>query len=521
MNKRKFPVDTQTFSKVRSFYNVYVDKTQHIYDLITNFGVVFLSRPRRFGKSLLCSTIKSVFQGQKELFEGLAIAKTDWDWQEHPVIHLDMIAKDLSPQTGIRAFINSINKQLDNVCDYYDIKIEPSDMIAGRFSEIISALAKELNKVVVIIDEYDHSLLETIDNIELQNELKARLKSFYGILKSEDQHLRFVFITGITKFSQISLFSGMNQPKDITTMSDFCDICGITQKELEDTFAPEIERFAEKWGGKENYLKRLKDYYDGYNFTRDKTSIYNPYGLLNHFVDGGLFLPYWSYSGAPSFILKYLNMKNIDAIEIENAYMTANRFVDYKDDTISLYPLLYQAGYITIKDYNEEDNCYTLDYPNVEIRKTFAEFLAGNYSSSNADKNITVANQFIKALNDGDMQTFMDTLRWYLHNVDYSLSSKITEYYFEFAVSNIINMLGFVCKNEVHTATGRIDSVIFTQKRIYLFEFKVDKPVESAIKQIKRKDYTLLYANDNREIVKVGVVFSREDKNIIEWAIEK
>jgi hypothetical protein len=521
MKKRKLPIGgIQTFSELRRDYDVYVDKTQHIYDLASRYKTVFLSRPRRFGKSLLCSTIKSVFKGEKELFDGLAISKTDWQWQEHPIIHLDLSLEDFTKSNGVETLIKSVNRQLSNICDNYGIFVEESNFIGDRFAQVIAELSKKSNRVVVIIDEYDNPLLSTITQKELNDELRCTLKGFYSVLKGSDQYLRFVFITGITKFAQITMFSGMNQPKDISMALEHCDICGITQEELEENFAPEINEYSKKYGGRENYLKELKDFYNGYFFTKEKTSVYNPYGILNHFDCNAEFTPYWSLSGAPSFALKYLEEKGVNILDIEDARMDAGGFANYKDDTISIFPLLYQAGYLTISDYDERTGFYRLNYPNIEVRKTFAEFLANNYSQAKSILAKSISIEFVDALVDGNVDEFMNLLKWYLHTVDYSLSSKITESYVEFAVSNIINMLGLVCVNEAHTANGSMDSVIFTKDRIYIFEFKVDKPVENALRQIKRKDYALFYARDGRKIVKVGVVFSRESRNIVEWKTE-
>ena len=306
---------------------------------------------------------------------------------------------------------------------------------------------------------------------------------------------------------------------DISMMSEHCDICGITQEELEAYFAPEIEAYAPMYGGRESYLSRLKDYYDGYCFTRDKVAVYNIYGILNHFNSSAEFAPFWSMSGAPSFIVKYLEAKEDDILEIETAEMSAGDFADYKDDTISLYPLLYQAGYLTISEYDEQIGTYKLDYPNVEVRQSLAKFLSNSYSKADGAIKKSTSTKLVKSLLAGKPEDFMELLKQYLLRVDYSLSSKITEYYFEFAVSNIINMLGLECKNEAHTANGRMDSVIFAGSYIYIFEFKVDKPVEDALWQLEEKDYASIYSGRGKEVVEIGVVFSRETRNIIEWEV--
>jgi len=521
MKKRKLPIGgVQTFSDLRRDYDVYVDKTMHIYEFATRYKAVFLARPRRFGKSLLCSTIESLFCGEKELFEGLYISETDWEWKAHPIIHLELAGNDYT-DNGVNVLLNTLNDQLDTVCDNYGIAVERSQFIESRFSRVIIELSKKHGQVVVVVDEYDSPLLSTINQPELNAKIREKLRGLYGVFKKNDKYLRFVFVTGVTKFAQISVFSGFNQPFDISMNSDYCTICGITQEELETYFAPEINEFAPEHGGKEAYLNRLKEFYNGYFFTEDKIAVYNTYGILTHFSNSGKFAPFWSMSGEPSFLRKYLESNEVDVVNIESTEMSARDFGDYRDDKITLLPLLYQAGYLTIKDYDERTGSYTLDYPNVEVRQSLASFLARNYSKvENAIRNST-STKLVGSLLDGKPEDFMGLLVPYLGRVDYSLSSKITEYYFEFAVSNIINMLGLECRNEVHTANGRMDSVIFADEYIYILEFKVDKPIEDALWQLEEKDYAQIYSDSGKKIIEIGIVFSREKRNILEWEVKE
>ena len=518
MQKRKLPIGgVQTFSKLRREYDMYVDKTMHIYNIASSYGAVFLARPRRFGKSLLCSTIESLFLGEREYFEGLAITKTDWKWKEHPVIHLELAGEDYT-DGGVEKLIINLNRQLDNTCNHYGVSVEESGSISDKFARVIIALSKKTDNAVVVIDEYDNPLLSTINQPEQNEKIREKLKGFYSVLKQNDQYLRFVFVTGVTKFAQISMFSGFNQPMDISMMPEYCDICGITQEELERDFAPEIEAYAAQHGGRESYLEKLKSFYDGYYFTNERKAVYNIYGILNHFNSSGEFAPYWSQSGQPSFAVKYLEAKEVDIVDIETAQMRAKDFADYKDNTISLFPLLYQAGYLTIADYDRRTGFYKLTYPNVEVRQSLAKFLADTYSKAENTIKNSVSVRLVNSLLDGKAADFMNLLKLYMQKVDYSLSSKITEYYFEFAVSNIINMLGLECKTEVHTANGRMDAVIFAGSYIYIFEFKTDKPIEDALFQLEEKDYAAIYKDSGKELIQFGVVFSREERNIINWA---
>ena len=484
--------------------------------MATRYKNVFLSRPRRFGKSLFCSTIESLFRCEKKLFNGLYISKTDWEWKEHPVIYLDLSGENFT-ENGVQRLTDSINRQLELTCDNYGITTEKNGSIADRFARVIVELSKKNGNVVIIIDEYDNPLLSTINQESINIKIREELKGFFSVIKQNERYVRFSFITGVTKFAQISMFSGMNQPNDISMDSEYADICGITQEELEKYFAPEINAYSENYGGRDNYLKKLKEYYNGYCFTEERHSVYNTFGILCHFSKSAKFTPFWSLSGTPSFLLKYLEMKNVNFTEIEEAQMEADNFGNYRDNTISLYPLLYQAGYLTICGYDEKTNFYRLNYPNIEVRKTFAEFLSDNYSVAEITYKKSISVKLVNTLLEGNIDDFLSMLKTYLQKIDYSLSSRITEYYFEFAVSNIINMLGLVCYNEVHTANGRMDSVIFAGEYIYVLEFKIDKPIKDAIWQVEDKDYAAIYADSGKKIIILGIVFSREYRNIVEW----
>jgi len=521
MHKRKLPIGgIQTFSELRRDYDVYIDKTMHIYNLASRYKAVFLARPRRFGKSLLCSTIESLFRADKGPFEDLAIFGTDWAWKEHPVIHLELAGCDFT-ENGVGVLVNTLNNQLDNACENYGIAVERQDFVENRFASVIIELYKKFGGVVVIVDEYDNPLLNTLNQPEENTRIREKLKGFYSVIKQSDRYLRFAFVTGVTKFAQVSVFSGFNQPKDISMAPEYCDICGVTQEELETYFAPEIEAYAPKHGGRERYLEKLRTYYNGYHFTEDKVAVYNTYGILNHFDSNARFDPYWSMSGEPSFLRKYLETKDADIVDVETAEMSARGFGDYKDNTITLFPLLYQAGYLTIADYDESTGIYRLTYPNVEIRQSLAGFLSQSYSKADSTIRESASAKLVKSLLEGKPEDFMNLLKPFLNKVDYSLSSKITEYYFEFAVSNIINLLGLECRNEAHTANGRMDSVIFAGEYIYIFEFKVDKPVEDALWQLEEKDYASIYSDSGKKVVEIGVVFSREKRNIIEWEVKE
>ena len=515
---RKLPTGVQTFRTVICDFEGYVDKTELIYNMVNNFQVAFLSRPRRFGKSLLCSTIASLFENKKELFKGLAIEALPWEWKEYPVIYLDLSVGNFAD--GAKALNSTLNNQLERCAANYGINLK-DDYLPTRFSNLITSLYDSIGSVVIIIDEYDNPLLNTIDKPDINNELRNVLKGFYSVVKASDRFLKFVFITGVTKFSQVSVFSGMNQPEDISMKPEFSALCGITQEELERCFAPDIEEYAERKGGKEKYLKRLKTFYNGYRFSDKQISVYNPTSLIKHFINGAKFSNYWAATGNPSFLIKYIESKTIDITNIENTRFTAEQFANYRSDELNLVPILYQAGYLTIASYKESTETYTLKYPNAEIRNSFASFLESVVSNVNMNKQLSTLEILVDALEVGDTDSFMKAMQGYLSGVDYSLITRITEHYFEFAFSNILNMLGIACTVEKHNCVGSVDAVVEFGDFVYIIEAKLDKKVEDALEQIEKNAYAVPFESSGRKIVKLGVVFSSEKRNIVEWREER
>ncbi|MDR2579871.1 MAG: ATP-binding protein [Fibromonadaceae bacterium] len=519
---RKLPSGVQTFSQVRLNYDVYVDKTLHIYNMVSNYKVAFLSRPRRFGKSLTCSTLESLFTNEKKLFKGLAIEKTNWKWKEYPVIRLDTSAKNFTNENGLNNLKTLISKQLNICAKKYGVKLGKGD-ISDNFFDLIIELHSKKGEVVVVIDEYDCPLLDTLYFPKNHEAIRKELQGFYKVLKSCDQYLKFVFITGVTKFSQVSLFSGMNQPEDISMHPDFCALCGITQEELEKNFDVEIKEGFKylELKTKEEYLSKLKNYYNGYHFSRDSVSVYNPTSIIKHFISPFAFKPFWSETGTPSFLVDYVKKQPDGLLNLKKQRISAESFAKYDKDTLALIPLLYQAGYLTISSYDKENVLYTLDYPNGEIKSSFAKFLASYFGNSTNTDSDNYGVELTDALKTGNVKSFMEALKVYLQRVDYSLISKIKEYYFEFAVANILNMLGVRCNVEVHSALGSVDAVVEFGDYVYIMEFKKDKSVASALKQIEEKGYAMAYKGLNkhktRKIIKVGVKFCSKKKNVVDW----
>ena len=520
---RKLPSGVQTFSQVRLDYDVYVDKTLHIYNMVNNYKVVFFSRPRRFGKSLTCSTLESLFANEKKLFKGLAIEKTKWKWKKYPVIRLNTSSSNFTSENGLKNLITLIDRQLGRCAKNYNVKLKKSD-IGIKFFDLITELYSKMGEVVVIVDEYDCPLLDTLYFPENHAVIRKELQGFYKVLKDCDQYLKFVFITGVTKFSQVSLFSGMNQPEDISMHPDFCALCGITQEELEKNFDVEIEEGFKylELKTKEEYLSKLKSYYNGYHFSRDSVSVYNPTSIIKHFISPFAFKPFWSETGTPSFLVDYVKQQPDRLLNLKNQRLSEEAFAKYDKDTLALIPLLYQAGYLTISSYDKENVLYTLNYPNGEIKSSFAKFLASYFGKSSIVENDNYGIELTDALKTGNVKEFIEALKVYLQRVDYSLIAKIKEYYFEFAVANILNMLGVRCNVEVHSALGSVDAVIEFGDYVYVMEFKKDKSAASALKQIEEKGYAVPYkllgkGRGARKLIKIGVKFCSKKKNVVDW----
>jgi hypothetical protein len=372
---RKLPFSgVQTFADVINDYAVYVDKTAYIHNFISNYKTVFLSRPRRFGKSLTCSTLKAIFENQKDLFKGLAIEALPWEWKEYPVVHFGMSAENFV--AGKERLISLINRNLEFSAEKYNISL-PKEGIAVKFDYLIKELYKTRGKVAIIIDEYDNPLLDTLNHPQIHSDIKEELRGFYKVLKECDQYIQFAFITGITKFAQVSLFSGMNQPEDISFNANYAALCGFKQNELEAYFEPEINEFSQKFGGKENYVAKLKNFYDGYKFAKDADRVYNPISVMKHFGNDGDFRVFWAETGTPNFIANFIDKNGADIADIENIGFHHKDFENYDEDII---PLMYQAGYLTINDYDSDFGTYKLCYPNSEVRSSFSEFLVKQYN---------------------------------------------------------------------------------------------------------------------------------------------
>ena len=503
-----------------------MDKTPVIHRLITGSGkAFFLSRPRRFGKSLLCSTLRAIFEGRRELFgeiagyPALAIDSLDWGWKRHPVVRLDLNAGVYS--NGVEALHTALSTELEAQYERLGIRREHTDVISQFKHLIRKACEKNGERTVVIIDEYDKPLLETMDQPEIHEQIRKELKGFYGVLKSSDEFLRFVFITGVTKFAHVSIFSDLNHLDDLTLDPDYADICGWTQAELERAFRPEIDAVLEKKGKeRDQYMEELRRYYNGYRFSEEPLTVYNPFGLLNHFKKKGKFSPYWYDTGSPSFLVNLITKQKINIANLSNMRIGYDSFRKYDIQSMDATAVLYQSGYLTISDYDEDEEEFVLDYPNLEVRSSFAKSLIRQYLNTTQDNADALILDLPKAFKNGDIEGAMNALRRFLASVPYDII-KETENYYQTAVHLIFTIFGLKCRSEVRIADGRIDTLVETSNFVYCFEFKLDKSADEALAQINSKEYLLPWTGSGKKLFKVGVDFDREKRNIGEWKYEE
>ncbi|GBU21267.1 hypothetical protein R80B4_01156 [Fibrobacteres bacterium R8-0-B4] len=518
---KALPVGIQFFESLVKDNLLYVDKTQRIYEMISNHSSsqYFLSRPRRFGKTLLCWTLHELFCGKRELFDGLAISKTDWKWESFPVIHLDMSVGEFDK--GLAGGRSAINIKLAENADNLGVALR-GRTVTDKFVSLISDSVKKYEKkAVVIIDEYDTPLLRVIKNEKRFNDNRDMLRDFYGVIKASESKIRFAFLTGITKFAKVSIFSALNNLVELTLEPQFSDICGVTQEELERDLGEYVDRYASNYGGKESYLQRLKHYYNGYRFSKRELSVYNPFGLMKHFYSGE-FSTYWFESGTPKYLMDLLDEQMVDILTFKDKKVTEANFRKYDLENIQAVPMLYQAGYLTIVDYDSEQGIYTLDYPNTEVRAAFSDELAEKYLKIPGDIKDSLLVNLPKYLFSGDITSAMNlALKPFMAEIPNTLTIR-REKYFQTIFHVVFNMLGLRCRSEVATMVGRIDSIVETPKFVYCFEFKLDGgTAQSALKQIDTKEYLTPYIGTGKTLFKVGVKFDYKTRKIENWVFEK
>ena len=514
----KYPVGVQSFEVLRKEGFVYVDKTDLVHKLAQQH-VCFLCRPRRFGKSLTLSTLGAYFLGQKELFEGLKIMQLEREWKKYPVFHLDFngvnFHKEGALEDALNAFVSTIEEQYGK--DPYT-----QDFGYGsRLEYVLSQAHKQTgNRCVVLIDEYDKPMLDVLGE-QLEDTNREILKGFYSVFKRADADLRFVMLTGVTKFSQVSVFSGFNQPYDISLIAEYEALCGITEEELYAYFAEPIKQMAEQYRMTVDEFKAgLKLQYDGYHFSPNMKDIYNPFSLLNVFANSNV-RDYWFASGTPTYLMKLMESNNVDIDSMLAKDYSPEYFADYRANREDPLAMLYQSGYLTIKEVRYEgfDTLYHLDFPNNEVKRGFVSLLYNDYFA-NKDFGSSIIRKLVQSLKDADLDTFRKTLTAYLSSIDYAMR-KDKEYHFQYTLYLIFSLMStYNVKVERHTSQGRSDMIVETKDHVYVFEFKLDGSASEAMQQIDETGYALPYLKDSRAVHKIGVSFGKKSGTIDEWRVE-
>ena len=513
----KYPIGIQSFEKIRLGEYTYVDKTALIHQLVNTSNYYFLSRPRRFGKSLLISTLEAYFNGQQELFKGLEIEQLEKEWTKYPVLHLDLNTSKYDEKNSLIDILNDTLCQWENIYGTVPSEVNPE----LRFKGIIRRAYEQTGqRVVILVDEYDKPMLQSIGNEELQNEYRNTLKAFYSVMKTQDRYIRFGFLTGVTKFGKVSVFSDLNNLEDISLNRNWASLCGITEEELHSGLKPAVEEMAESNGlTYEETLDRLKEMYDGYHFDRDSIGVYNPFSLLNA-LKNKQFNDYWFETGTPSFLVEMLKRTNYELNHLAHEEQTSDMLNSIDSVHRNPVPLLYQSGYLTIKGYDERFRMYKLGFPNQEVENGFVRYLLPYYAPKERGESEFFIQKFIQEVERGDAEAFMERLQTMFADNSYQVMGKM-ELYFQNCMYVIFKMMGFYTEVERTTHRGRIDIVIKTTDYIYVMEIKLDGSADEALRQIHEKGYAEPYRKDGRKVFLVGVNFSSDTKGVEEWKVEE
>ena len=513
----KYPIGIQNFQKLRENEFLYVDKTAMVHHLVSTQGYYFLSRPRRFGKSLLLSTLEAYFQGKKELFKGLALEQLEKDWKVYPVLHMDLNAAKYSEPEDLTSIFDGHFRYFEET---YGIK--PNGLsLSERFKLIIrQAYEQTGQKVVILVDEYDKPLLQAIGNEALQDDYRKTLKSVYGMAKTMDGYIQMAFFTGVTKFSKVSVFSDLNNLKDISLDARFVTSCGITEKEIVNYLDEEVGQMAEANGiDKSTCYERLKQQYDGYHFRENSVGVYNPFSLLNA-LDSKDFKDYWFETGTPTFLVETLKHNNYELEDMTREEVTADLLGSLDSISQNPLPLLYQSGYLTIKDYNPRFMTYRLGFPNGEVERGFTKFLYMYYTPIRQEQSMHYIVNFVHEIEAGQPEKFMARLDTMFADQNYQIAGD-AELYFHNVIYVVFKMLGFYVDVERHTSDGRMDMLIQTKDYIYIFEFRMDRSADEALAQIEEKQYAKPFETDSRKLYKIGVNFSSITRRIDEWKMNE
>ena len=511
-----YPIGIQNFESLRKDGYLYVDKTKLIYQLAKTGRYYFLSRPRRFGKSLLISTLEAYFSGKKELFKNLAIEELEKEWIKHPILHIDLNTEKYDTPESLENILNFTLVKWERL--YGTSSSETTFSL--RFRGIIERAYEQTGqRVVILIDEYDKPMLQAIGNEELQQKFRNTMKAFYSVLKTMDGFIKLAFLTGVTKFGKVSVFSDLNNLIDISMDEQYVELCGITEKEIHDNMEEDLHILADRQ--KMTYEKvcsELKECYDGYHFVENSIGIYNPFSLLNTFYKMK-FGSYWFETGTPTYLVELLKKSNYDLQRITHEETDADVLNSIDSTSRNPIPVIYQSGYLTIKGFDNRFGIYKLGFPNREVEEGFVKYLLPFYTNIDLIESPFQIRQFVDEVEQGDYNAFFRRLQSFFADTPYELIRNL-ELHYQNVLFIVFKLIGFYLKAEYHTSRGRIDLVLQTERFIYVMEFKLDGTAEEALQQINDKHYAQAFATDKRQIFKIGINFSNETRNIEKWIVE-
>ena len=512
-----YPIGIQSFVEIRSLGSIYVDKTALVHELVDTGKYYFLSRPRRFGKSLLISTLHEYFIGNRAIFKGLAIDRLEpGEWPSHPVLHIDFNGQLYDSKTSVGEVLESCLREWEREYGASDASMS----YALRFGAVIkNAVEKTGRQVVVLIDEYDKPILDVLGDKELEENNREVLRSFYSVMKSQDANLRFVMLTGVGKLPQMNVFSGLNNIEDISMNPIYSTICGVTEPELREYFGKGVSDLAEANGltVAETY-EALKANYDGYHFAGDMRDVYNPYSLLTA-LKNRMITDSWYRTGTPTHLIKMLKRTDVPIKNLDGSPCTFARLTEGNVTGDDIIATLYYTGYLTIKQYNRAMSSVILGYPNGEVRRGFLDNVLALSTNVNAGESSTLVLELAMAVQSGDIAGYLEKLRSFFADFPYELVKR-NEAHYQDVIYCITKLLGFYVQAEYRTSSGRADMILGTKEAVYVFEFKLDAGADVAMSQIDAKEYALPFAADGRRVVKVAVSFSSETRNIADWTIE-
>lgn len=510
----KYPIGIQDFEKIRKESFAYVDKTHFVYKLVSEGVYYFLSRPRRFGKSLFLSTLEAYFQGKKELFEGLSIYEKETEWKQYPIFHIDLNTANFREEGSLYTVLNDYLTVWENK---YGTR-ESETTLALRFKGVIARAAeKEGRHVVILVDEYDKPILQTLQNEKLQENHRNQLKAFYSVLKTQDRYIKFAFLTGVTKFGKVSVFSDLNNLMDISMDHRYVSICGITEKELLANFKEGINELAKTYGDtEETTIAKLQERYDGYHFEEQTIGIYNPFSVLNT-LSKLRYKDYWFETGTPTFLVDLLKMHNYRLPDMTKERVSSDVINSVDSLSTNPIPVIYQSGYLTIKGYDKRFKKYLLGFPNKEVEEGFLNFLLPLYTSAGSESPFMV-DEFVQDVEAGNTEQFMKRFTAFFASNNYQVAGD-AELYFQNALYLVFKIMGFYTHVELPTSDGRMDVLILTSSYIYIIECKMDGSAEEALQQIEAKNYAAPFAMDKRIVIKLGINFSSKTRGVESWKI--